>query len=106
VGVVPVGGQEGQPDRVAACAGQGEASLLGRHGQEAVRDLRQDARAIARRHLRTGCAAVGQTLENGQPPVDDVVVRPAVQVRHHANATGVVLECRVVEASGHRRPSE
>ena len=88
-----------------AGAGQSEAGLLGRRGQEAVRDLRQDARAVARRYLRTGRAAVGQTLEDGQAPVDDVVVRPAVQVRHHADATGVVLVCRVVEASGHRRPS-
>ena len=37
------------------------------------------------------------------------VERPLRQIRHignHADAAGVVLVCRVVEASGHRRPSE
>ena len=48
---------------------------------------------------------MGQPLEHGEAPVDDVVIGPAVQVGHHADTTGVVFVCRVVEASGHRRPS-
>ena len=49
---------------------------------------------------------MGQALEHGEAAVDDAVVRPAVQVCDHADAAGVVLVCRVVEANGHRRPSE
>ena len=41
----------------------------------------------------------------GAQLADDVVIGPPVQIRHHADATGVVFVCRVVEASGHRRPS-
>ena len=40
-------GQEGEADRVAADVGQREARRLGRAGQEAVRDLHQDAGAVA-----------------------------------------------------------
>ena len=75
-------------------------------GQEAVRDLHQDAGAVARVDLGARGAAVGQALQDGEAAVDDVVVGTAVEIGHHADATGVVLVCRVVEASGHRRPSE
>ena len=51
-------------------------------------------------------AAVGQALEDGEAAVDDVVVGSAVEIGHHADTAGVVLVCRVVEASGHRRPSD
>ncbi|MGA2931221.1 MAG: FAD-dependent oxidoreductase, partial [Acidimicrobiales bacterium] len=34
------------------------------------------------------------------------MIGPAVQIGHHADTAGVVLVCRVVEAGGHRRPSE
>ncbi len=109
VGVVGVDGQEGQPDGVAAGAGrrQGEAGVLvgQRPREEAVRDLHQDPGPIPRLHLGARGAPVGQPLEHGEAAVDDVVVGPAVKVGHHADATGVVLVCGVVEASGHRRPS-
>ena len=36
-------------------------------------------------------AAVGQPLEHGQALVHDVVVGPALEVRHHADAAGVVF---------------
>ena len=71
-----------------------------------MRDLDQDAGAVARLDLGPGRTAVRQALEDGQAAVDDVVVGPAVQIGHHADATGVVFVCRVVEASGHRRPSD
>ena len=99
-------GQEGEADGVAAGVGQREARIEGGGGQEAVRDLHQDAGAVARVDLGPRGAAVGQALEDGQAAVHDVVVGPAVQIGHHADAAGVVLVCRVVEASGHRRPSE
>ena len=61
--------------------------------------------AVACLDLCAGRATVGQSFEHCEAAVNDVVVGPAVQMGHHADATGVVLECRVVEASGHRRPS-
>ena len=105
VGVVVVDGQEGQPDRVPARRRQREPGVRHRGRQEPVRDLHQDPRPVARLHLGARGAPVGQPLEHGEATVDDVVVGPAVEVGHHADATGVVLVCRVVEASGHRRPS-
>ena len=105
-GVVGVDGQEGQADGVAPGVGQREAGRLGRAREEAVRDLHQDPGAVTRLHLGAGRAAVGQSLEDGEAVVDDVVIGPAVQIGHHADTTGVVLVCRVVEARGHRRPSE
>ena len=68
--------------------------------------LDQDPRTVAGLDLGAGRAPVRQSLEHREAAVDDVVVRPAVQVCDHSDAAGVVLVCRVVEASGHRRPSE
>ena len=104
--VVPVGRQEDEADRIAAGLGQREPGRLGRGDEEAVRDLHQDAGAVAGVDLGARGAAVGQALQHGEAAVDDVVVRTPVEIGHHADATGVVLVCRVVEASGHRRPSE
>ncbi len=104
-GVVTVGGQEGQPDGVATAVGEPDPRGRGRLRQEGVRDLHENARAVAGVHLRPRRAAVGQALEDGQPAVDDVVAGTSLEIGHHADPAGVVLVCRVVEASGHRRPS-
>ena len=104
--VVRVRREEGEAHRVAARLGQREARRLGGRRQEPVRDLHQDARPVSRVHLGARGAPVGQALQHGEPPVDDVVVGAPVEIGHHADTTGVVLVCRVVEASGHRRPSE
>ena len=86
-GVVGVGGQEDEADRVAAGVGQREPGRLGGGRQEAVRDLHQDAGAVAGVDLGPGGAAVGQALQDGQAAVDDVVVGTAVAdrppCRHH-----------------------
>ena len=99
-------GRKARPDGVAPGLGQREARRLGGADQEAVGHLHEDPGAVTGLDLGAGRAAVGQTLENGQALVDDVVVGPAVQIGHHADAAGVVLITRVVEARGHRRPSE
>ena len=104
--VILAGRQEGEPHGIAPRIGQREAGGLGRARQEAVRDLDQDAGAVAGLHLGARRAAVGQALENGEAAVHDVVVGTPVQIGHHADTAGVVFVCRVVEASGHRRPSE
>ena len=104
--VVGVGGQEDDADGVTAGVGQREPGRLGGAGEEAVRDLHQDAGAVSGVDLGAGGATVGQALQDGEAAIDDVVVRTAVEIGHHADTAGVVLVCRVVEASGHRRPSE
>jgi glycine oxidase len=105
-GVVPVDGQENQSGRIAPGFGELEARRGRRDRQEAVRHLNEDPCAVARLHLGAGRAAMRQSLEHGEAALDDVVVRLSVQVCDHSDATGVVLVCRVVEANGHRRPSE
>ena len=106
VRIVGVDGQERQADRIPTRIRQREAGRLRGAHEEAVRHLHQDPGAVPGLHLSPGCAAVGQSFENGQRLVDDVVVGPPVQIRHHADTAGVVLIVRVVEANGHRRPSE
>ena len=71
--------------------GQLEARVTCRAHQEAVRHLHEYAGPVAGLHLGSRGAAMGQPLEHGQALVHDVVVGPALEVRHHADAAGVVF---------------
>ena len=66
---------------------------LRRHflAQEPVRDLDQDAGAVARQRIGAGRAAVSEVLEDLQPLVDDGVALCALDVGDKADATGVMF---------------
>ena len=92
--VVGVGGQEHEPHRVPPGLGEIEAA---RPGQETVRHLDEDAGPVAGGHLGPGGAAVRQMLEGGERLADEAVAGAALEVGHHGDPAGVVLEGGVVQ---------
>ena len=95
-GLVGAGlGEEGDADGVGAGLGQLEAGGL---AEEGVGDLGEDARAVAGVGLGAGGAAVFQVPQNGECLVDQRVARLTGERGHEADAAGVVLVARVVEA--------
>ena len=71
-----------------------------RSPQEAVWDLKEDARAVARVRVRPLGAAMLQILERVERLLDDCMARLTPQLRDERDATAIVLVSGVVEASG------
>ena len=78
-------------------AGVGEVEV-DNLAQEPVGHLQQHARAVPGGRVGTRCATVVEVLQGGQALGDDVVIGDAAQLRDEGDATGVVLEGRVVQA--------
>ena len=83
--------------------GQLDAERARHLAQEAVRHLDQDAGAVAGVRLAAARAAVQQVDQQLQPLLDDRVRAPALHVDDEADAAGVVLVPRIVEALRARR---
>ena len=66
--------------------------------EERVRDLREDAGAVAGAGVGADRAAVLQVAQRVEGGVDDVVPGGAAQGGDHRQAAGVLLAARVVEA--------
>jgi hypothetical protein len=66
---------------------------------EVVRDLDQDAGAVAEQRVRAGRPAMVQVQQDLQTLLDDVVALRPLDVGDEADAAGVVLVGRVVQAS-------
>jgi hypothetical protein len=94
----PVARQEDEAAAVLAGGGQRDARLLADLLEEGVRHLQQHAGAVAGVGLGAGCAAVVQVLQDLDRLLQDLVRLAALDVDHEADAAGVVLEPRVVEA--------
>ena len=75
------------------------AVLLGFLAEEAVRDLKQDARAVARVLLQPHAAAVLEIDQDRQGIVDHLVRLLAAEVRECADAAGVVFKLRTIQAA-------
>ena len=90
--------QEGHAHAVFAGGRQGEAELGAFAGEELVRDLDQDAGAVAGFRIAAAGAAVGQVDQNLNALDDDVVRFLALDVGDEADAAGIVFVARVVEA--------
>ena len=71
--------------------------------EQRVRNLDQDAGAIAGVRLGPGRAAMLHALERAKATVDEVVRGVSAQVREEPDATGIVFERRVVQAALRRR---
>ena len=91
--------QEAHGDAVSARRRQLEVDDL---AEERVRDLDEDARAVAGADVGALRAAVLQVVQRRERAVDDAVVGLVVQPRDHGDATGVVLVAGVVQAVGLR----
>ncbi|AJX01694.1 hypothetical protein BM45_3124 [Burkholderia mallei] len=89
--------QEDHPDPIFA--GRRQRHVLPGHllAVERVRNLDQDARAVAHQRIGADRAAVIEVLEDLQALLDDFVALLALDVSDEADAAGVVLVLRVVQ---------
>ena len=96
--LVPLHRQEHHPDTVLAGVGQREAALRAGAGEELVRNLDQNAGAVARLRVAAAGSAVRQVQQNLDALQDDVVRLLALDAGHEADAAGVALMARIVQA--------
>ena len=68
-----------------------------------LRDLHQDAGAVAHAVVGAGRAAVFQIAQDAQPILDDLVRLAALDVGDEADAAGVLVERRIVKTLRRRR---
>ena len=95
--------QEALRHRVLPRHRQIDALLLGPAAEQGIGQLQQDARAIAQQRVRTHGAAMVEIGEDFQRARDDRMAFPARDMRHHADAAGIVFVTRIVEPGGGRR---
>ena len=82
---------------VALCR-QNLAALLSLFAKKVMRDLEQDAGAVAGVLLESGAAAVLQVDQNGQCVVQNLVMALAVDIGKRADATCIVVEFGAIKA--------
>ena len=90
-------GKEDHADAVLAGGREREAELGAFAGEELVRDLNQDAGAVAGFRIAAACAAVRQVDEDLDALDDDVVRFLALDVGDETDTAGIVFIARVVE---------
>jgi hypothetical protein len=91
-------GQERHADAIFAFGGQAEAERGALAGEELVRDLNEDAGAVAGFGIAAAGAAVRQVDEDLDALRDDVVGFVALDAGDEANAAGVVFVAGMVQA--------
>ena len=103
VSLIRLARQEHHAD--AVFAGLGKASFCMRELllEERVRDLQQDAGAVARQRVAAAGATMLEVGEDRQALLDDVARLGSAHVDHEADPAGVVLEARVVESLPSKR---
>ena len=89
---------EHEADRVMAGLGQRDAELGGLPGEERVRDLHQDAGAVAGARIGADRAAMLEIEQDRQRVLDDLVRLAVLDVGDEADAAGVRVVDRIVEA--------
>ena len=82
---------------VALCR-QNLAALLGLFTEKVMRNLEQDASAVAGVLLESRTTAVLQVNQNGQCVVQDLVMALAVDIGKRADATRIVIEFGAIKA--------
>ena len=92
-----VGGHEELADAVLAGLGQVEAELGAFLREERVRDLRENAAAVAELGIGADRAAVIEVHENAQAHLHDLMRLAILHVRDEADAAGVMLLGGIVE---------
>jgi hypothetical protein len=93
-----VGGEVEHAHAVVTRLGQGrDAGRRTDLGEEGVRHLDQDAGAVAGVGLAAAGAAVVQVHQDGERLLDDVMRTLALHLADESDATGIVLELRIVK---------
>lgn len=90
-----VGREEAHAYGVGAGGGKFES---GGAAQECVRQVQQDAGAVAGAFIGTDCATVLQSAQRGQYVGDDLVAGLVLQGRDHRQTAGILFSSRVVQA--------
>ena len=93
-------------DRVFAGLRQLEADLGRLAREEGVRNLHQNAGAVAGARIGADRAAVFEVAQDAERVGDDLMRLHALDVGDEADAAGIFLERRVVQAFGRRTPAE
>ena len=99
----PIARHEHMADAVMAGLGQSDAERRACLAQEFMRDLHEDAGAVARERVGAGGAAMGQVFENLQAVLDDLAAWPAFEIGDETDAASIVLVLRIVESLRGRR---
>ncbi len=92
--------EKNEPGAVAAGGRQREAEGRRHLAQKPVRHLHEDAGAVAGRRLAAAGAAMQEVDQDAQPLLDNGVRTAALDVDDEADAAGIVLVRRVVQAGG------
>ena len=95
---------EQRADGVVAGLRQLESDLGGLAREEGVRDLHQNAGAVAGARIGADRAAMLEVAENVDRVGDDLMRLLALDVGDEADAAGILLQARVVKALGLRAP--
>ncbi len=85
-------------DSVMAGLGELDPKRRANLFEEGMRDLHQDAGAVAGKRVGPGRAAMGEVLQNLQAMLDDLVARPRLQIGDETDAASVVLARRIIES--------
>ena len=89
---------EQRADAVFAGRRQRDAERLGLAGEELVRDLHQDAGAVAGARIGADRAAMLEVDQDGERVLDDLVRLAALDVGDESDAAGILGERGIVEA--------
>ena len=92
------------PIGVVAGLRQLEADLGGLAREEGVRNLHQNAGAVAGARIGADRAAMFEVAENADRVGDDLMRLLALDVGDEADAAGILLQARIVKALGRRTP--
>jgi len=95
---VGIEGEKDLADGVGAGLGEFEAALMRLAFEERVRDLHQDAGAVAGARIASAGAAMGEVVEDLQRFEDDIVRALAGDVDDEADAAGIVFVRRIVQS--------
>ena len=88
---------EQRADRIFAGLRQGESELFRLLDEEPVRDLHQDAGAVAGARVGADRAAMLQIAEDGERVLDQPMRFPALDVGDEPDAAGILVERGIVE---------
>ena len=87
-----------EPTAYSPGFGSLKPSSRGLLGEELVRDLHQDAGAVAHARIGADRAAMLEIAQDAQAVLDDLVRLAALDVGDEADAAGVLVERRIVQA--------
>ena len=96
--LVALHGEKHHAHAILARVGKGDADAGALAGEELVRDLDEQAGAIARFRIAAAGATVQQVQQDLNALEDDVVGLLALDVDHKPDPAGVALERRIVQA--------